>query len=807
MTRNSLFPIVLLALSLATPMLPTPAEAVWPQNGAAVCTVPGYKSDVDAVSDGEGGILIVWSDLRGGFGNDIYAQRLDGWGNALWTPGGVQISSGGFLEDSPRITSDGAGGAIVVWQHAVADFNIHAQRVDAAGNVLWQANGVFVCQAFLNQMNPQIIPDGSGGAFITWEDVRFGNWDIYAQRIDASGAPQWPVDGRSICAQASDQFRPQLVTDGMGGAYLAWEDLRNSFQYDIYMQRIGSFGLPQYAADGVPICNNGVNQTSVRLASLDIGGMVAVWQDERTGPFNPTTWAQRVTSTGTGAWAANGIQVCTTGAPEHEAQVVPDNDHGVIVAWRDGRIGPEDIFAQRLDVTGTRLWAAGGVNLTNDGLQQYAPRMTADGNGGAHVSWVDNRYAPEGDIFVGHVDAAGTPTSVVPMAVVQGQQDFAPIVSDGAGGAIMAWADSRGGPDPNIYAQRVDRYGNWGYPSADNVSVSDIPGDQGGQVNLTWDASRLDPWPAHDIDRYTIWRSLDAALASLFLSSGNTMLLAVDAITAETVAGIRMETAAGQTTYWQLIASVEAYHLSSYGYAAPTLFDSTLTSPDPHHFQVIAHHDFGNEYWISEPASGRSIDNLAPAAPLLLTAQRVGSDVLLTWNPSGEGEPDFSAYAVYRASSMGVQPVPQSFVSDSPDTLLTDTSPPAGFLYYIVTAKDSHGNQSAPSNEAAVTIPTGVGTDTPSLTRLTLGGNFPNPFSAGTSLRVGLPRASDIRVEVYDVAGRRIASQSVPRRGSGWHDVTFDGRDARGGRLPNGVYFYRVTAAGETRTHKMVVGR
>ena len=804
MTRISLFPIVFLALPLAAP---APAQAAWLHNGTAVCTVPNFKSDVDAVSDGQGGILIVWSDQRGGFDNDVYAQRLDGWGNELWTPGGAQISSGAFLEDNPRITSDGAGGAIVVWQHALADFNIHAQRIGAAGNVLWQANGVFVCQAFLNQTGPQLIPDGSGGALIAWEDVRVGNWDIYAQRIDASGVPQWPLDGRPICAQANDQFRPQLVTDGMGGAYLAWEDFRNSFQYDIYMQRIGSFGLPQYAADGVPICNNGANQMSVRLASLDIGGMVAVWRDERTGPFNPTTWAQRVTSSGTVAWAANGIQVCTTGAPEFDAQVVPDNDHGVIVAWQDGRIGPEDIFAQRLDVTGTRLWTPGGVNLTNDGLQQYAPRMSADGNGGAYVSWVDTRYAPEGDILVGHVDAAGTPSNGVPMAVVQGQQGYASIVGDGAGGAITAWPDSRGGPDPSIYAQRIERYGNWGYPSAGNVSASDIPGDQGGQVNLTWDASRLDPWPAQTIDRYTIWRSLDAALASLLLKSGASPRLSVEAVHPGVKDGIRVETSAAGTSYWQLIASVDAYHLASYSYAAPTLFDSTVTSPGLHSFQVIAHHDFGDQYWISQTASARSVDNLAPAAPLFLSAQRVGSDVLLKWNPSGEEELDFSAYAVYRASSAGVQPVPGFFVTDSPDTLLTDVNPPAGFLYYIVTAKDRHGNQSVPSNEATVTIPTGIEDATPSLTHLTLGGNFPNPFSASTRLRVGLPRASDIRLEVYDVAGRRVSERTIARAASGWHEVAFDGRSTRGERLPSGVYFYRVTAAGETRTHKMVIGR
>ena len=798
-------PVVRLFLFAITILLPSNIHAAWPLNGAPVCTVSGSHAAPEAVSDGQGGIIIVWQDFRNG-DPDIYAQRLDGWGNELWTPGGVQVSSGNSLEQTPRLASDGAGGAMIAWEHAVVDYDIRAQRVDASGNPLWQANGVVVCGLISSQQEPQLIPDGSGGVVIAWHDIRLGNWDVFAQRVDATGARLWTPDGVAVCIETSSQFRPRLASDGSGGVFAVWEDFRNAFQYDIYMQRIGPAGTPYLAADGVPLCSFGVNQLSPQIASLDIGGAVVVWEDYRTGAFSPATFAQRITSNGGTAWTVDGIQVCTFGGGEFEPQVVPDNDHGVIVSWRDMRaLG--DVYAQRLDAFGTRLWSSTGVALTGSG-QQFAPRMASDGNGGAFVSWIDHRYSPDGDIYAGHLNAAGTPLGTAngtAIAVVPGLQFRAPIVSDGQGGAIMAWEDLRSS-DSHIYSQRIDRYGNWGYPSAEIVSASDVPGDQGGQVNLAWNASRLDPWPAQYIDRYTVWRALDPALASMLLAAGDTPLVSADAVPPGTLNGIRLETMAGATSFWQLIASLDAYHLSSYGYAAPTLFDSTLTSPDAHHFQVIAHHDAGNEYWISPPASARSVDNLAPAAPLLLTAQRVGADVLLNWTRSAENEEDLAGYRVYRASSAGVQPLPESFLTDSPDTLLTDVSPPAGFLYYIVTAEDIHGNQSPPSNEASVALPTGAG-DTPSPSRLALRGNFPNPFGASTEVRVGLPRASDVRLEVFDVVGRRVAVRTTAGVAPGWQSIAFDGRDERGGRLASGVYFYRVTAAGETRTHKMVIQR
>jgi len=42
---------------------------------------------------------------------------------------------------------------------------------------------------------------------------------------------------------------------------------------------------------------------------------------------------------------------------------------------------------------------------------------------------------------------------------------------------------------------------------------------------------------------------------------------------------------------------------------------------------------------------------------------------------------------------------------------------------------------------------------------------------------------------------------------AGWRDVEFDGRNDNGDLLASGVYFYRVNAAGETHTRKMVIGR
>ena len=80
--------------------------------------------------------------------------------------------------------------------------------------------------------------------------------------------------------------------------------------------------------------------------------------------------------------------------------------------------------------------------------------------------------------------------------------------------------------------------------------------------------------------------------------------------------------------------------------------------------------------------------------------------------------------------------------------------------------------------------------------------NFPNPFSGSTTLSYTLPEATDVRLEVYDLLGRRVAVLAEGDQAAATHTVTFD---ARG--LASGVYLLRLQAGGAQRTMRMVVAR
>jgi hypothetical protein len=78
---------------------------------------------------------------------------------------------------------------------------------------------------------------------------------------------------------------------------------------------------------------------------------------------------------------------------------------------------------------------------------------------------------------------------------------------------------------------------------------------------------------------------------------------------------------------------------------------------------------------------------------------------------------------------------------------------------------------------------------------LSLGAPYPNPCNPAASIIVRGPAEAPVRVEVYDLAGRRVVARRMALDAGGSGEFRFDGRDARGAALPAGVYRVAVRGA------------
>lgn len=390
----------------ATLVLAGAGKARWTVDGVAVCTTEEPQEHPEIVSDGAGGAIITWQDDRSGAA-DIYAQRVNSNGVVQWTADGIAICTATEAQENPQIVSDGSGGAIITWQDdrsAGTPYDIYAQRVNSNGVVQWAANGVAVCTAAGSQQDTQIVSNGSSGAVITWWDYRSGTWEIYAQRVNSSGVGQWKADGVAICTATGSPLKPRIAADDSGGAIVTWQDLRSG-NWKVYAQRVNSNGVVQWAADGVDMCTGTGAKYHPEIAGDGSGGAVITWYDGRGATLD--IYAQRVNSSGVVQWTADGVAVCTETGNHYDPQIAGDGSGGAVITWQDGRGVASDIYAQRVRPSGIVQWTANGVAVCTEIDAQFDPQIAIDGAGGAIITWTDNRCFFQNDIYAQRVTSGG----------------------------------------------------------------------------------------------------------------------------------------------------------------------------------------------------------------------------------------------------------------------------------------------------------------------------------------------------------------------------------------------------------------
>ncbi len=787
-----------------------PAHAAWPTDpyhDVPLCTAAGNQSVSAALSDGAGGAFVAWQDDRGA-DPDIYVARLlaDGTIAPGWPANGLAVCTAVGAQFFPVLAADGSGGAFVVWidRRGGPNADIYASRVLGNGTIApgWPAQGMALTATLNDESFPQVMADGAGGAYVVWQfNYGGGDWDIYATRItgSASFAAGFGLNGNAICVPTQSQDQAHLTPDGAGGAIIVWQDYRSGAEYDIFAQRLNPDGGAAWAYQGVPVCTAGSGQNNPRIITDDLGGALIFWSDYRLSDLQ--VYGQRLNASGDTLWAG-AKRVCTVAGLRSDPLPLPDGGGGAFVVLGDYRNFNDDIFAQRVRSNGVLAWGAGGVALCAATNSQQFPSLASDGSGGMIVLWSDYRNSIDSDIYGQRVDANGTvrwTTDGVPL--VLNDRDASPtgLAADAAGGAIFAWTDQRTFPTLDAYAKRVEHFGFLGDPSPRISSVKDVPYDQGGQVKVSWGASYLDADPGYAISQYRLWRSVPPNVVAEALTRG-ARLIAEDAELPNGPGPVLMTTTFGATSVtWELVASQIASGFPSYSLVAPTVTDST-PGPNPRTlFMVQARHNNGYAFWDSPADSGYSVDDLAPATPSPFTGAFSGGTSILHWR--GNTEPDLAGYRLYRAAGPSFVPGPDNQVAAVADTQYAD---PAGTRYwYKLAAVDLHGNQSG----FALLYPTGT-TDAPGArlpSEVFLASPWPNPALRGASLRFGLPRDARVRLEVLDIAGRRLRVLADGALPAGEHALAWDGRDGEGRALAGGLYVIRLEAERRTLTRRMVV--
>jgi hypothetical protein len=386
-------------------------------------------------------------------------------------------------------------------------------------------------------------------------------------------------------------------------------------------------------------------------------------------------------------------------------------------------------------------------------------------------------------------------------------------------GTDLLWRSTHTRAAPGVNPTVTNLEIDWLYEAASIDSIVDVPDDQGGWVlvHITRSGRDFADEATLPISSYGIWRRVDNAVLIAVLetqaspateksAAGETRELGdlpVVAYQGKTYVQSRPDLAASSFPpgTWVWAATVPALQKDAYIASVPTVADSSESGPNRTVFVMTAHTTTPSIWYVSEPDSGYSVDNIAPAVPEgFAVAYNTGSGNRLTWAPSPAE--DFQYFRIYRSSDPNFVPSSSEFIHSLTATSWSDPDYDGWSVYYKITALDYVGNESGPATPGTVTavdgpvIPQAYG----------LYPNAPNPFNPSTSIRYDVPAGGGaVTLRIYDVSGRLIRTLADGPQTAGQKTAVWNGKDDRGRGMASGVYFYRLQAPGYKKTLKMIL--
>jgi hypothetical protein len=294
-------------------------------------------------------------------------------------------------QDAPQGCTDGANGAIFVWEDArLGPYQIYAQHMDMNGRAKWNRNGVKLATASSNpsQTNPIITTDDSGGAYVVWLDSRNtvsstpNGICLFAQHILANGTLAYPDTGLPVAIGLNGCQNPTLCDDGFGGAFVAWEDnraLNASTRPDIWMNRLwrGSvkYGLTTTGTQGiVTIVNTGTktkpkdvtyfHDPNANFQNYMVNLFLAIPGQgtfQISGITNDTQVTLKSGPSGNGPFSyyvgnLTGLAIDTMPNKQSGPCIINDGNGGSFLAWTTNSTSPNSIYGTHLDSTCKALW-------------------------------------------------------------------------------------------------------------------------------------------------------------------------------------------------------------------------------------------------------------------------------------------------------------------------------------------------------------------------------------------------------------------------------------------------------------------
>ncbi len=422
----------------------------------------------------DGGFVISWYEFRDGDA-DIWFQRFDSVGNPIGVNERVNTDATLGWQGDPATAIGIDGKFIFSWEdrRQIGNSDVFCQRFDERGYRLGDNFRVSDSAAAGDQSISSVHIAPNGTALIVWDDRRYGlTGDIFAQFLNPDGSlrgDNFRVNDDAI--GWANQYEPDVSGDDSGRFVIVWMDGRgnNPSDWNIFCQR--------FRLNGTRIGNNFLVtpddsiQWSPRVAAGHSGDFVVCWNDRRRGNWD--VYAQIYNPQGEPVGGNFRVNTDTGNSQQLLGDVAINSFNEFIIVWSDNRDGDDDIYAQRFDLSGSRLGPEFKINDDPDSTAQNMPTVAAHPDGGYWIAWADARSG-DYNIYCQRIARDGMRIGRnfrVNDDSASAHQRVSSIGMERHGNILIAWEDERN-TNCDIYGAIIDEQG---HQINSNIRMNDDP--------------------------------------------------------------------------------------------------------------------------------------------------------------------------------------------------------------------------------------------------------------------------------------------------------------------------------------------